>query len=155
MTRRASKEDDWTAVTAAARAASKRAYAPYSRLRVGAALLGAKGKTYSGCNVENSSFGLTVCAERVALSRAVAEGELEWLKLAVYTPDSGPLSPCGACRQALAEFCRDLPIVSVGRGGVRREFNLRDLLPEAFAWPAGENRRHPEPGSDRSHSASG
>jgi cytidine deaminase len=149
----------------AARDASKRAYAPYSHLRVGAALMAA-GKMHIGCNVENSSFGLTICAERAAVFAAVAAGHRtrsgprpirtpngasgsrrggsfkvrgEWSTLVIYTPDSGPLSPCGACRQVLAEFCRELPIISVGRGGRRREFNLRDLLPQAFAWPAGND----------------
>lgn len=124
----------------AARDASKRAYAPYSYLSVGAALMGAEGKVHVGCNVENSSFGLTICAERAALFAAVAAGERRWSKLVIYTPDSGPLSPCGACLQVLAEFCPELPIVSVGRGGRRREFNLRDLLPQAFAL-----RRPPAP----------
>jgi cytidine deaminase len=107
-------------------------------LRVGAALEGRSGKVYIGCNVENSSFGLTICAERAALFRAIAEGEREFRRLVIYTPDGGPLSPCGACRQVLAEFSPRLRILSVGRGGLRREFNLADLLPEAFAWPAGE-----------------
>ena len=132
------KADDWGKLAAAARRASRRAYAPYSSLRVGAALEGRSGKVYIGCNVENSSFGLTICAERAALFRAIAEGEREFRRLVIYTPDGGPLSPCGACRQVLAEFSPRLRILSVGRGGLRREFNLADLLPEAFAWPAGE-----------------
>jgi len=142
-------------LVATARQASQRAYAPYSQLRVGAALLGARGHTFAGCNVENSSFGLTICAERVALSRAVAEGEREFSALAIYTPDAGPLAPCGACRQALAEFCADLPIISVGQSGAQREYRLRELLPEAFAWPgdptaagrAGKRRAQRESGA--------
>jgi len=129
---------DWDELAAAARSASENAYAPYSGLRVGAALLGKGGVMYGGCNVENSSFGLTLCAERAALVRAVAEGEKELKALVIYTPDAGPLSPCGACRQALAEFTPALPIVSLGRAGLRREFELSELLPQAFGWPAGE-----------------
>jgi len=129
---------EWTKLVAAARRASRRAYAPYSSLRVGAALEGEQGTLYVGCNVENSSFGLTICAERAALFRAIAEGNRVFRRLVIYTPDAGPLSPCGACRQVLAEFSRTLPMLSLGRGGLRREFNLADLLPQAFGWPAGE-----------------
>lgn len=129
---------EWGALMAAAQEAAANAHAPYSQLRVGAALEAEGGTIYRGCNVENSSFGLTVCAERVALCGAIVEGERSFRRLAVYTRDAGPLSPCGACRQALAEFCRELPIMSLGRGDVRRQFALGDLLPEAFGWPAGE-----------------
>ncbi len=132
------RRDESEELTAGAQAASERAYAPYSSLRVGAALQGASGRVYSGCNVENSSFGLTICAERAALFRAVADGERDFVRLVIFSPDAGPLSPCGACRQVLAEFCPDLPVLSVGRGGARREFRLAGLLPEAFGWPSGE-----------------
>jgi cytidine deaminase len=136
--RRVTRQSDWGALIAAARQAAANAHAPYSELRVGAALEAEGGTIYRGCNVENSSLGLTVCAERAALCQAIVEGERAFRRLAIYTRDAGPLSPCGACRQALAEFCRELPIVSVGRGNQRREFALGDLLPEAFGWPAGE-----------------
>ena len=138
MKRETNQQTDWDHLLSAARAASQRAYAPYSNLRVGAALEGESGAVYAGCNVENSSLGLTVCAERVALGCAVAQGESTFRRLLIFTADAGPLSPCGACRQVLAEFCRQLPILSVGRGGVRRRFDLADLLPQAFGWPAGE-----------------
>jgi len=137
-------EDDWSVMLRTAKEVSERAYAPYSRLRVAAVLRAETGGDYAGCNVENSSFGLTVCAERAAVLRAIAEGERAWSALLIYTADAGPLSPCGACRQMLAEFCRELPIVSVGRGGLRREMNLRDLLPQPFAWPAGNQVKQSE-----------
>ncbi len=141
MARAPQEEAEWEKLAAAAQAASARAHAPYSKLRVGAALQDASGGVHPGCNVENSSFGLTMCAERVALFRAVAAGEREFRKLVIFSPDAAPLSPCGACRQVLAEFCPDLAIVSVGRGGDRRRFQLAELLPEAFAWPTGNSPR--------------
>jgi len=130
--------DEFRELTAAAEAVAVNAYAPYSHLRVGAALEGESGRVYTGCNVENSSFGLTVCAERAAVFEAVARGEKAFTRLAIFTPDAGPLSPCGACRQVLAEMGRDVAILSVGRGGLTREFCLSELLPQAFGWPAGE-----------------
>src|SRR3954467_6849884 len=91
----------------AAKAASKRSYCPYSKFRVGAAVLGGSGAIHSGCNVENASYGLTICAERAALARAIAEGETEIRAVAIYTPTSKPTGPCGACRQVLNEFGHD------------------------------------------------
>lgn len=133
-------ESEWRKLIAAARRVSRSAYAPHSQLHVGAALLGKNGRVFAGCNVENASLGLTICAERVALFRAIAEGEREFVALAVATPDGKPLSPCGACRQALAEFCRDLPIVSVGEGDERAQFQLGALLPATFRFPQDERQ---------------
>lgn len=138
MAKRRKKSDEWEQLASSAGAAAEQAYAPYSHLRVGAALESDDGRIYVGCNVENSSLGLTICAERVALHCAVAQGARVFRRLAISTPDAGPLSPCGACRQVLAEFSERLPILSLGRGGLRREFELEDLLPRAFGWPAGE-----------------
>ena len=138
MKRETGKQTEWDRLLSAAQEASQRAHAPYSNLKVGAALEGESGAVYAGCNIENSSFGLTVCAERVALGCAVSQGERTFRRLLIFTAGGGPLSPCGACRQVLAEFCRRLPILSVGRGGISRTFDLADLLPQAFGWPAGE-----------------
>jgi cytidine deaminase len=135
---------DWEHLIAAAREVSGHAHAPYSRLLIGAALEAEGGAVYTGCNIENSSFGLTICAERVALHCALAHGARKFKRLVIYTADAGPLPPCGACRQVLMEFVPRLPILSIGRGGLRREFELADLLPEAFGWPAGEASSRPE-----------
>ncbi len=113
-----------------ATAAREKAYAPYSRFRVGAALLAKSGKVYTGCNVENASYGLTVCAERVALFRAVAEGEREFEAIAIVTEKG--VSPCGACRQVLREFGRGLRVIVADTRGNRREYTLAELLPDDF-----------------------
>jgi cytidine deaminase len=131
------RQSDWDALVAAAEEASRNAYAPHSRLRVGAALQGRSGRVHRGCNIENASLGLTICAERVALFRAIADGERDVEGLAIFTSHREPLSPCGACRQVLAEFAPDLHIVSVGRGGERADFDLAALLPHPFGLPPG------------------
>ena len=127
---------DWTALAAAARAAAARAYAPYSRYRVGAALLAADGTVFAGCNVENASYGLTNCAERTALFKAVSEGRRSFRALAIAGGTArAPAVPCGACRQALAEFCApDMPVAVVPlRGGAPAVRPLGDYLPFSFA----------------------
>jgi cytidine deaminase len=126
---------EWSELVVAARRAADHAYAPYSHLRVGAALQGKSGRVYTGCNVENASFGLTICAERAVIFHAIAEGERDFTRLAIATPDAPPLAPCGACRQVLAEFARDLQIRSEGAGSALRDFTLADLLPHAFDLP--------------------
>lgn len=120
------------ALEAAALSAREHAWAPYSRFHVGAALLCADGTVYTGCNVENASYGLTVCAERTAMLKAVSEGHREFVAIAIATDMAEPASPCGMCRQALAEFAEDLRIVLVNRAGLRREMTLASLLPGAF-----------------------
>ena len=119
-------------LVALARASKARAYAPYSGYRVGAALLAEDGTVYTGCNVENASYGLSVCAERVAVLRAVAEGRTRFRTLAVTTDDDTAVTPCGACRQVLHEVAPDLNVVSEG-GVERRRWSLSQLLPDPFA----------------------
>ena len=115
--------------------AQKRAFCPYSSFPVGAALRTASGRIYQGVNVENASFGLTICAERVAASTAIATGEREFAAIAVVS--RGGVSPCGACRQFLAEFNPSLPIVMIDsqQPGVIHEASLADLLPGRFVGP--------------------
>ena len=129
-------DDQVHAVIDAALEARKRAYAKYSDFLVGAALLTTDGKVYSGCNVENVSYGLTICAERAAAFTAVAAGERRFEMLAIAS--SGGVTPCGACRQVLAEFAPGLPIllVDVERPGEIVEVSLRELLPGAFTFEA-------------------
>jgi cytidine deaminase len=117
----------------AARAARAHAYAPYSRFPVGAALLARDGRVFTGCNVENASFSLTQCAERVAIGKAVSEGAREYVAIAVVGPDDdAPCAPCGSCRQVLYEFGGEWPVVTPdGAGGVRME-SVGSLLPGAF-----------------------
>lgn len=117
---------------AAAAAARDKAYAPYSRFQVGAALLTAGGRVYTGCNIENASYGLTVCAERVALFQAVAAGEREFTALAVAGGDLEACFPCGACRQVLAEFAPDLEVITGRPGGPIHRRHLKELLPDTF-----------------------
>ncbi|SRR5581483_327121 len=113
----------------AAQEARALAYAPYSKFAVGAALLADTGEVFVGCNVENISFGLTICAERAAVAQAVASGCRRFRMLAIITDSISPAAPCGACRQVLAEFSPELDIVTATMGGARERFSLRDLLP--------------------------
>lgn len=115
-----------------ARAAAKTSYSPYSKFRVGAAVLAGSGKIYSGCNVENASYGLCNCAERTAIFSAVAAGERTVKAIAVYTPTKTPTSPCGACRQVINEFGPDALVISICDGSNRAETTLATLLPDAF-----------------------
>ena len=113
-----------------ARKVRKKAYAPYSRYKVGAALLGKSGTVYTGCNVENASYGHTVCAERTAVLKAVSEGETEFEALALVTKNGG--SPCGACRQVLSEFAPKLTVYIADKNGDYRTTTLSKLLPDSF-----------------------
>lgn len=124
-------------LVAAARKVREHAFVAASGFRVGAAVLAQSGKVYVGCNVENASYGLTICAERAAVCAAVAAGERELVAVAVVTDLVEPASPCGACRQVLAEFRPrrgDLQVVLAGRGEARRQLTLAELLPRAFSF---------------------
>jgi cytidine deaminase len=126
------------------------AYAPYSGFRVGAALWGESGAVHTGCNVENAAYGIALCAERAALAAAVRAGERRFRGLAVWGRREGtaasPCPPCGACRQALAEFCGpEFPVWSAGAAGAPVRWTLGALLPEAFALPPPQTDR---PGGD-------
>ena len=114
-----------------AREVLRHAYAPYSEFRVGAALEAADGRVFVGCNVESASYGLTICAERMAVGAAVAAGKRRLVRVVVATAVEPPATPCGACRQLLAEFGLDIEIITVGPSSERR-WRLRELLPEAF-----------------------
>ena len=116
---------------AAAKKYRENAYAPYSKFKVGAAVLTKKGNVYGGCNIENSSFPVTNCAERTAIFKAVSEGEQEFAAIALIADTPGPCSPCGACRQSLYEFAPDLRVMVTWDGHVRKT-TLRELLPEGF-----------------------
>ena len=118
---------------AAAHRARERAYAPYSRFKVGAALRTSRGRVYTGCNVENASYGAAVCAERNAVARAVAAGERKFRALAVVTSSSPPAAPCGLCRQVLVEFCDDLSILLCNPEGEVVRTSLKKLQPLPFS----------------------
>lgn len=126
---------DWEPLEAAATEARERAYAPYSGFPVGAALLAEDGRIFGGCNVENRSFGLAICAERAALVEAVRQGARRFKAVAVITDMSPPAPPCGLCRESLSEFAEDLPVLLLNPQGERRETTLRRLFPEPFARP--------------------
>ncbi len=117
----------------AAQEARKNAYVPYSKFAVGAALLGNNNKIYTGCNVENASYGLTICAERAAIFKAVSEGVTSFKALAIVTDLEVPASPCGACRQVIGEFSPDLEIIMANMKGNVHTVNLAELLPLSFS----------------------
>jgi cytidine deaminase len=128
-----------TRLIEAARAVRLQAYAPYSKYRVGAAIATRSGAVFVGCNVENASYGACLCAERNAIAQMVVAGEKQPVACAVVTQGARPGSPCGICRQVLAEFALDMPIALVGDGATRnkrRDTTLAALLPDAFRFKA-------------------
>ena len=123
---------DHTTLINAARAARERAFAPYSTFKVGAALETADGTIVTGCNIENSTYGLTLCAERVAVFKAVSEGYREFRRVAVVADTQDPTPPCGPCRQILWEFCGDIEVVLANLTEEKGSYRLKDLLPMPF-----------------------
>ena len=121
-----------------ARAAAERAYCRYSGYAVGAAIVSENGRIFSGCNVENASYGATMCAERSAIFSLVSAGQRQITMVCIYTPAEPLAMPCGMCRQVIAEFCLDAPVLVAGSGGALRR-SFAELLPEAFRFePAGK-----------------
>jgi cytidine deaminase len=123
---------DYAQLLDAARAARRHAHAPYSNFRVGAALLAEGGKIHSGCNVENATYGLTICAERVALFKAISEGARKFSAIAIVADTAEPTPPCGACRQLLWEFGGDLEVVLGNLTVETGRHRLKELLPLPF-----------------------
>jgi len=121
-------------LVAAARKAREFAHAGYSKFKVGAALETAGGAVITGCNIENATYGLTICAERVAMFKALSEGHRQFRRIAIVADTDRPTPPCGACRQILWEFAGDVPVVSVTEGGSRKLYRMADLLPEPFEF---------------------
>lgn len=112
--------------------ARSKAYAPYSNFKVGAALVAENGEIFTGCNVESASYGLTVCAERVAIWKAVSEGVTKFTEIAVVADTEELTPPCGVCRQIIWEFCGDIPVVLANLKGQSETVQMRELLPRAF-----------------------
>src|SRR4051794_7669338 len=116
-----------------AKTARENAYVPYSKFQVGAALLTQDGEVYGGCNIENSAYSMANCAERTAFFKAISEGRKDFKALAVIADTPGPVSPCGACRQVISEFCDgDMPVYLTNLNGDLMETTVRELLPGAF-----------------------
>lgn len=127
-----SEENQLQHLLAGAREARKKAFAPFSHFPVGAALLTSDGQIITGCNIESASYGLTMCAERVAIFKAVSEGHTSFAKIAIVTDTEKLTPPCGACRQVLWELGGDLQVILGNLGTARTIFQLRELLPEPF-----------------------
>jgi cytidine deaminase len=125
-------EEDSQSLIAAAQRARLQSVAPFSNFLVGAAVRTENGKVYTGCNIESASYGLTVCAERVAIWKALSEGERHFTELAVVADTESLTPPCGTCRQIIWEFAKSASIIFANLKGERETFHIRDLLPRAF-----------------------
>jgi len=123
---------DTKGLVKAAQKAKSKAYAPYSKFKVGAALLAKNGQVYIGCNVENASYGLTCCAERNAVFEAVGRGERKFIAIAIASDSPEPTAPCGACRQVLNEFAPEMEVIMAGAKGQLKTRKLKELLPDSF-----------------------
>jgi len=126
------KSNDEKKLIRKAKEARRKAYAPYSKFKVGAAILTQKGKIFAGANVECASYGLTVCAERIALYQAVISGERKFKQIAVVTDSKEPSTPCGVCRQVLSEFGENLEVICANLKGKVRRYELKELIPYSF-----------------------
>jgi cytidine deaminase len=127
-----SNVSEFDALIAAAKRARENAHAAYSNFRVGAALRATSGRIFGGCNVENATYGLTVCAERVAIFKAISEGERGFDAIAVVTDTDSLTPPCGACRQIIWEFCGDVPVVMANLKGKVEVIQMKNLFPKPF-----------------------
>ena len=123
---------EYDQLIAAAKRARENAHAPYSDFRVGAAVRAKSGRIFAGCNVENATYGLTLCAERTAIFKAVSEGERGFDAVAVVTDSEKLTPPCGACRQIIWEFCADVPVILCNLKGKREIMHMRELFPKPF-----------------------
>jgi len=123
---------EFEALIAAAKQARENAHAGYSNFRVGAALRATSGRIFGGCNVENATYGLTICAERVAIFKAISEGERGFDAMAVVTDTESLTPPCGACRQLIWEFCGDVPVILSNLKGKSEMLRMRELFPRPF-----------------------
>src|ERR1700757_3102226 len=123
---------EYDSLIAAATEVRENAYAKFSNFKVGAALHTPSGKIFSGCNIENATYGLTLCAERVAIFKAVSEGERRFDSIAVVTDTETLTPPCGACRQLIWEFCGDVPVILSNLKGKTETLRMRDLFPKPF-----------------------
>ena len=126
------KEQMESRLIAAAREVRERAYAPFSNFRVGAAVETADGEIYTGCNIESASYGLTICAERVAIWKALSEGKNDLKSVAVVVDTEELTPPCGVCRQIIWEFCGDVPVTLANLHGQTETVQMKELLPRAF-----------------------
>jgi cytidine deaminase len=126
------QDNSYAALIAAARAAREHAHAPYSNFRVGAAIRAKSGRVFTGCNVENATYGLTLCAERVAVFKAISEGERGFVAVAVVADTDSLTPPCGACRQILWEFCGDAEVVLANLNGKIERYRMSVLFPKPF-----------------------
>jgi len=120
------------ALIQAAAAARERAHAPFSNFKVGAALEDSSGRIHTGCNVENATYGLTMCAERVAIFKAISEGAREFTRIAIVAQADSLTPPCGACRQLVWEFCGDIEVILASPAGARESMRMKSLLPRPF-----------------------
>ena len=123
---------EFDSLISAAKTARENAHAPFSNFKVGAALRTTTGKVFGGCNVENATYGLTVCAERVAIFKAISEGERKFDAIAVVTDTDRLTPPCGACRQLIWEFCGDVPVIMSNLKGNVETFRMSQLFPKPF-----------------------